>query len=192
MNLVAAPQFMTGLSENVAAPTSDFDSILRLYQAKVFRFILASTRDKDTAETLTQDCFFSAYRAWNRFRGDSSIETWLMKIAVNLVRDQARNRRIRFWRHIQIAGKPVETLCNQLCNGERSPEQNALLKEEIMAVWEAAATLPERQRTVFLLRFVEDMDLAEIASATGLKEGTVKSHLFRALEAVRVRMGSRK
>lgn len=192
MNLTATSQLMTGLSENVAAPTCDFESVLRLYRPRVFRFILASTRDKDTAETLTQDCFFSAYRAWSRFRGDSSVETWLMKIAVNLIRDQARNRRLRFWRHTQIAGKPVEALSDRLSDHHRSPEQNALLQEEVMAVWEAAASLPERQRTVFLLRFVEDMDLAEIAAATGLKEGTVKTHLFRALQAVRERIGSRK
>jgi RNA polymerase sigma-70 factor (ECF subfamily) len=59
----------------------------------------------------------------------------------------------------------------------------------VAAVWEAAAKLPERQRTVFLLRFVEDMDLLEIAYATGIKEGTVKAHLFRAMRAVRVRLG---
>jgi RNA polymerase sigma-70 factor, ECF subfamily len=192
MNLTATSQLMTGLTENVAAQTSDFESIVRLYQPKVFRFILASTRDKDTAETLTQECFFSAYRSWNRFRGDCSLETWLMKIAVNLVRDQARNRRFRFWRHTQITGKPVEALRDRLADQQRSPEQEALLKEEVTAVWEAAATLPERQRTVFLLRFVEDMDLSEIAAATGTKEGTVKTHLFRALQAVRERIGIRK
>ncbi len=192
MNLAAANQLMTGLTENVAAQTSDFESILRLYRPKIFRFILASTRDKDTAETLTQDCFFSAYRAWSRFRGDCSVETWLMKIAVNLVRDQARNRRLRFWKHTQMAGKPVEALRDRLSDRQCSPEQSALLKEEVMAVWEAAATLPERQRTVFLLRFVEDMDLAEIAAATGTKEGTVKTHLSRALQAVRERIGRRK
>jgi RNA polymerase sigma-70 factor (ECF subfamily) len=59
----------------------------------------------------------------------------------------------------------------------------------VAAVWEAAAKLPERQRTVFLLRFVEDMDLLEIAYATGMKEGTVKTHLFRAMRAVRTRLG---
>jgi RNA polymerase sigma-70 factor, ECF subfamily len=192
MNLAVATQFMTGLGEKATAQTSDFESILGLYRSKVFRFILASTRDKDTAETLTQDCFFSAYRAWNRFRGDSSVETWLMKIAVNLIRDRARNRRLQFWRQTQLTGKPVEALGDRLADHQRSPEQHALLKEKVMAVWEAAATLPERQRTVFLLRFVEDMDLAEIAAVTGAKEGTVKTHLFRALQAVRERMGDRK
>jgi RNA polymerase sigma-70 factor (ECF subfamily) len=66
------------------------------------------------------------------------------------------------------------------------------VKQQVQAVWDATATLSERQRTVFLLRFVEDMDLLEIAAATGLKEGTVKVHLFRALQAVRERVGGAK
>jgi RNA polymerase sigma-70 factor, ECF subfamily len=62
----------------------------------------------------------------------------------------------------------------------------------VRAVWNAAASLSERQRTVFLLRFVEDMDLLEIAAVTGMKEGTVKAHLFRALQAVRAGLEERK
>jgi DNA-directed RNA polymerase specialized sigma24 family protein len=57
-------------------------------------------------------------------------------------------------------------------------------------VWSAARSLTERQRTVFLLRFVEDMDLLEIAAVTGMKEGTVKAHLFRALNAVRAELST--
>jgi RNA polymerase sigma-70 factor (ECF subfamily) len=66
---------------------------------------------------------------------------------------------------------------------------SAQVKQQLQAVWSAAASLPERQRSVFLLRFVEDMDLLEIAAATGMKEGTVKVHLFRALRTVRERAG---
>ena len=62
-------------------------------------------------------------------------------------------------------------------------------KEQVQAVWDATRSLSERQRTVFLLRFVEDMDLLEITVATGMKEGTVKTHLFRALRAVRENIG---
>jgi RNA polymerase sigma-70 factor (ECF subfamily) len=64
-----------------------------------------------------------------------------------------------------------------------------LMRERVNSVWRAAGNLPERQRTVFLLRFVEDMDLLEIASATGMKEGTVKAHLFSAVRNVRRKMG---
>jgi RNA polymerase sigma-70 factor (ECF subfamily) len=114
-----------------------------------------------------------------------------MQIAVNLVRDYSRNRRFQFWKRTQVLAKPVEGVQDWLSDGRHSPETAALLKEEIQAIWNTADHLPEKQRTVFLLRFVEDMDLLEIATVTGMKEGTVKTHLFRALQTVRERMGAR-
>ncbi len=76
-----------------------------------------------------------------------------------------------------------------LPHGAINPEQTVLVKERVAAVWDAASQLPERQRTVFLLRFVEEMELLEIAAVTGLQEGSVKVHLFRALRRVRERVG---
>jgi RNA polymerase sigma-70 factor (ECF subfamily) len=70
-----------------------------------------------------------------------------------------------------------------------SPEQRAILLEQVRAVWDATGALSERQRTVFVLRFVDDMDIADIASATGLTCGAVNVHLFRAVRAVRKRVG---
>jgi RNA polymerase sigma-70 factor (ECF subfamily) len=70
-----------------------------------------------------------------------------------------------------------------------SPEEKALINERVRAVWEAAGALSARQKTVFLLRFVEEMELLEIAETTGLSEGAVKSHLFRAVHTVRKRLG---
>jgi RNA polymerase sigma-70 factor (ECF subfamily) len=168
-----------------------FESIVRLYRPKIFRFVLSSLRDQDAAETVTQDCFMKAYRTRERFRGHCSLNTWLMQIAVNLVRDHARNRRLRFWRKAERNAKPAEKLGDRLNSGEVSAEAQALWREQIEAIWSAAGRLPERQRTVFLLRFVEDMDILEIASVCEMKEGTVKTHLFRALQAVREEMGVR-
>ena len=170
----------------------DFETLVRLYRPKVFRFALASLRDVDAAETVTQDCFLRAYQASGRFRAECSIQTWLMQIAVNLVRDQYRNRRFQFWRRASLtAVTPADAAGRSIPDDARSPEAQALLRERVAAIWEAAGKLPERQRTVFLLRFVEDMDLLEIAAATGLKEGTVKTHLFRALRTVRERLGEK-
>src|SRR5262245_32588330 len=73
-----------------------------------------------------------------------------------------------------------------------SPETKTFVKEQMEAVWAATIALSERQRTVFLLRFVEDMELLEIAAATGLTEGAVKVHLFRAVQSVRKRIRSLK
>jgi RNA polymerase sigma-70 factor (ECF subfamily) len=73
------------------ADLDDFEAIVRFHWPRVFRFALASLRDRDAAQSVAQDCFMRAHRARNEFRGESSIQTWVMQIAVNLVRDAARH-----------------------------------------------------------------------------------------------------
>jgi RNA polymerase sigma-70 factor (ECF subfamily) len=167
----------------------DFDSLVEIYRPRIFRFALASLRDRDAAETVAQDCFLKAHGALAFFRGDCSMQTWLMGIAVNLIRDQMRSRRLQFWKRTRGAPLPRERLPSA-CSppGNDSPERQAVVKQQIESVWAATEFLSDRQRTVFLLRFVEDMDILEIAAAAGMKEGTVKTHMFRALHAVRQRM----
>lgn len=189
MQLAATPELETEIRSDVAVLTADFEALVRLYRPKVFRFALASLRDVDAAETVTQDCFLRAYQARESFEQRCSLHTWLMQIAVNLIRDHIRNRRFQFWRRANRAAKPVDAAGIAIADHGRSPEAQALLRERVAAIWTAADRLPEKQRMVFLLRFVEDLDLLEIADATGMKEGTVKTHLFRALRAVRERIG---
>jgi RNA polymerase sigma-70 factor (ECF subfamily) len=191
MDGMAAARMTSGWIEAAPVRADDFASIAIACRPRVFRYALASLRDRDAAETVAQDCLIRAYHGWERFRRDCSIETWLMQIAVNLVRDHLRNRKIRFWKRVQLTAVPAETIGGLVSDGAESAESRLLLKERVEAVWEAAGRLPEKQRTVFLLRFVEDMELLEIAAATGMKEGTVKTHLFRALKAVRERLGVR-
>lgn len=177
----------TAIMEHSAAEARDFDAVVRLYWPRVFRFALASLRDRDAAEALTQDCFLHAYKAWERFRGEASIQTWLMRIAVNLVRDASRNRRLQFWkrlRDVDADGIGVYARDRRL-----SPEAETLLREQIAGIWKTTASLPERQKSVFLLRFADEMTLLEIAAATGLSENAVKVHLYRALRTVRAQMG---
>lgn len=180
------------VSDTGADESEDFDSLVRLHRPRVFRFILASLRDRETAENLTQDCFVRAYQARGQFRGASSIATWFMKIAANLVRNHESSSRLKFWRRSLHSGVDMADIGNSIADRQQSAEEAALVQEQVKAIWAAAAGLSARQRTVFLLRFVEDMDLLEIADVTGMKEGTVKTHLFRALQSVRARLGETK
>jgi RNA polymerase sigma-70 factor, ECF subfamily len=170
--------------EGSVQEVADFDAVVRLYWPRVFRFALASLRDRDAAQTVAQDCFLKAYRARDQFRGEASLLTWLLQITVNLVRDYTRSRRLQFWK----SARPDAAL-HWVPDGEIDPERRVLVKEQVETVWSATARLPERQRTVFLLRFVEEMELLEIAALTGLKEGAVKVHLYRALRRVRAEVG---
>jgi RNA polymerase sigma-70 factor (ECF subfamily) len=170
----------------------EFSAVVTRHRPQIFRFLLASTRDPDLAETLTQDCFLKAHRNWAGFRGDSSPMTWLMRIAINLQKDHWRNRRMQFWRQTQTNAVDLDEASDWLPSGESSIEVQLLAKERVGQVWKAVEGLSERQRTVFLLRYVEEQELSEIAHATELSEGTVKAHLSRALARVRKELGGRR
>ena len=178
---------MTGTADP-AEEIQDFDRVMETYQPVIFRFMFASLRDRDAAETLTQDCFLRAYRHRNRFRGSASVKTWLMRIAVNLVRDRLRNRRLQFWRRTQLSAIEEYKVNDSVATRGLSPESQTLLNDQVSGIWQAAGSLSHMQRSVFLLRFVEEMDLIEIADALGVTEGTVKSHLSRALNNIRERI----
>lgn len=174
-------------ADEVAA--QEFSNVVATHRPQIFRFLLASTRDVDLAETLTQDCFLKAHRNWASFRGESTAMTWLMRIAINLQKDHWRDRRMQFWRHTQTNSVELDEASEWLPSGESSAEQKVLAHERVGQVWKAVEGLSERQRTVFLLRYVEEQELSEIAIATGLSEGTVKAHLSRALARVRKELG---
>jgi RNA polymerase sigma-70 factor, ECF subfamily len=174
-------------ARNITA--EEFDALVRRHQRRVYRLLLMLLRDSDEADNLTQECFLRAYQSMRSFRGECSLETWLLRIAANLARDHVRNRRTSFWQRLLGIGEDGDDgWAEKLHAHGASPEQALMAREEVRAVWEAANQLSQQQRAVFMLRFVEDMELNEIASVLGLQAGSVKTHLFRALQHVRSKM----
>jgi len=172
-------------AEGIAA--QEFDQIVRLHQRRIYRVLWTLVRDHELADNLTQDCFLRAYQRRNSFRGDASVETWLIRIAVNLARDHARNRRVQCWfslfhRATEASG---EASAVEVPDQSPSPERVLLAREQVAAVGSILEKLSPQQQTAFSLRFFEDMSLEEIAQAMELEVGTVKAHLFRAASAVR-------
>src|SRR2546427_10473009 len=98
MKPTATTGFIAVRMENPALDIEDFEQLVEQYRTRVLRFLFASVHDMDLAETLTQDCFWKAYKYRAAFRGDCSVNTWLMRIAINLVRDHTRSRRFQFWK----------------------------------------------------------------------------------------------
>ena len=166
----------------------DFTPLVRLHQQRIYRVLLGMVRDSDAAQTLTQECFLKAYQSRASFRGEASVGVWLLKIAVNLARDHRRSRLKEFWRRLFASSRDVADIAERLPDPHASQERMLLAKEEVAAVWSAVEKLPPQQRAVFILRFVEEMSLEEIAEATSLKLGTVKIHIFRAVRTIRQRL----
>jgi RNA polymerase sigma-70 factor (ECF subfamily) len=145
-------------------------------------------RDPDAAQNLTQECFLKAYQRRASFRGEANVGVWLLKIAVNLARDHRRSRLREFWLRFSSSSEEVEDLGQRLPDPHASQERVLVGREEVASVWSVVEKLSPQQREVFILRFVEEMSLEEIAAATSLKVGTVKTHLFRAVHAMRQRL----
>jgi RNA polymerase sigma-70 factor, ECF subfamily len=175
------------IRQSPATQLDDMASIVAMYEQRIFRFHLISIRDRDVAQSLTQDTFVRAWAARETFRGDCSISTWLMRIALNLIRDHTRTDRFRFWRRVSETAVDVSDVASHVPHRDSSLESRLIASEQMALVWESVAQLSDRQRTVFLLRFVEDLELSEIASVTGLPISTVKTHLYRALATIRAR-----
>ena len=168
------------------ASAESFGEFVRQHQRRVYRVISLLIKDEDAADTLTQECFLRAYQNLPSFRGECRVETWLLRIAVNLVRDHVKNRRASFWK--KLIGLDDADQASPIAAPHPSPERELLARAEVKAVLASVESLSPQQRTVFLLRFVEEMSLAEIAEVLGLRVGSVKAHLFRALGSVRQMM----
>lgn len=163
----------------------DFAAVAQSYRPQIFRFLLISMCDINLAETLTQECFLKAHRGWHSFRGQSSVKSWLIRIAINLQNDHWRSRSLGFWKEARKSSLDLDLTNDWIPSRESSPEAQVAAREQVAQVWKAVNRMTQRSRTVFVLCFVEQLTLKEIVLATGLAESTVKSHLSRALEIVR-------
>jgi RNA polymerase sigma-70 factor (ECF subfamily) len=107
------------------------------------------------------------------------------------MRDHQRTRKFQFWRRVQKTAPDLSELSSLLPSGESSPESQILARERAEQVSAMLEALSPNQRTIFLMRFIEEMELQEICQATGMQISTVKTHLHRAVKAVRLKLGGR-
>ncbi len=174
---------LVGLRSEAASGLEDFDHLIRQYQQRVYRLILAQIGEPEIAEELTQECFVRAYQHRNNFRGDSQIYTWLARIAINLTRDYFRNRKLAFWRKLVRLDSSEQESNRALAvpaDGD-SPEEQVMRDERLAKAMAIVRRLSPAQRETLLLSVIEEMSLEEIARCTNRRIGTVKTHLFRAM-----------
>jgi len=181
----------TEIEKILAGETDRFEYFVRAYQKRIFRLAYTLLRDPAEADALTQEVFVKAYRGLAEFKGAASFETWATRIAINAVRDVARRRKpVVPFGDLRGAGEedgPEIPARLDPADGT-SPERDLMRREIRCRIADALVTLSPRQRTVFVMKHYEELSIAEIGAATGLDEGTVKSHLFRAARKLRERL----
>ena len=140
--------------------------------------------DEEAARDLAQDALLKAHQSLHTFRGEASLKTWVIRIAVNEGLKRLRRRRLKDrvtgWLRAGQSPDAGYGLSRPV-----NPEQAAGVREQMEVLERALGELPARQRTVLVLRYLEGMGVDEIAEVLGIGPGTVKTHLVRAVRRVR-------
>ena len=160
-----------------------FDLLVRKYQHRVIAVINRYVRDPDEAMDVAQETFVKAYRALDRFRGESAFYTWIFRIAVNTAKNHIVSRRRRP-PDADIEVEEAEHYEGGEWLHELANPENELFKDELeRAVYRALEKLPEDLRTSVTLREFDGLSYEEIAEVMDCPVGTVRSRIFRAREA---------
>ena len=142
---------LSPVRDRMIAELEDINTLCATYRSRIYRYALLSLRDADLAESVTQDCFLKAHRVRSEFRGDCSVATWLTRIATNLIRDSTRSRKFQFWKTATSTAVEAGAMADRLRSPGLSPESFLQVRQELVKVWDTVATLPGKQRSVFLL-----------------------------------------
>jgi RNA polymerase sigma-70 factor (ECF subfamily) len=164
---------------------SAYTELVAEHQRMVVQLAMNLLGDRDEALDLSQDVFLRVFRTIHRFRGQSSLRTWIYRIAVN----QARNRH-RFWtrrhRSDQVSlDQHIAAHGELISQRDASPDRLLAQKELADQLNQALDGLPFDQRTAIVLREIDGLSYEEIAFSLGVAVGTVKSRLTRARQALR-------
>jgi len=163
----------------------EFEPWMAREQKRIYLLCLRLLRNRDEADSATQDVFVKAYRGLQGSKGQGieCPEKWLTTVAVRTCLDLLRSKRWAFWR--RTSGQSADALLHVL-PASGANQHDAVMSREITLRLDAALQkLPPRQRSVFILRHDEDRSLEEIAGILGVDVGTVKAHLARAIRKLR-------
>jgi RNA polymerase sigma factor (sigma-70 family) len=158
-----------------------YEELVNQHQATAFRVAWLITRSSPDAEEVAQDGFLKAYRALGRFHEGAPFRPWLLRIVAN----EARNRKVATQRRERLALKAIE---GQAPDGAAPAEVEAIASSERAELIAAISRLDERDQLVIGARFFLELSEAEAAAALGVRRGTVKSRLSRALARLREEM----
>jgi RNA polymerase sigma-70 factor (ECF subfamily) len=157
-----------------------FEQLIDRFQGDIYRMIYYRIRARMDAEDLTQDVFIRAYRNISRVREPDRFRSWLFTIAVNRVNDYLRKKRIRSIFKSSDEGPEIQPAATQ--PGEQPEALEQVLKEDF---WRQVGLILEKlsrmEREVFMLRFMDSLNINEIAKILKKSESTIKTHLYRAL-----------
>jgi len=176
------------VAELQAGSEQAFTYLLRVYQNPVFNLVLRVVDNPAEAPDVLQDVFIKVFKGIKQFHGDSSLKTWIYRIAIHEASNHRRGWMRRHWHEplsIDDTGAEGILWAAEVKTGSETPYRLLEQAERQEILRRALASLAQPYRTVVVLREIEGMAYDEIAQVTGMAEGTVKSRLMRGREMLR-------
>ncbi|WP_028603048.1 RNA polymerase sigma factor RpoE [Ottowia thiooxydans] len=169
-----------------------FELLVIKYQRRIERLIGRMVRDVDLVQDIAQETFIRAWRALHQFRGDAQFYTWLYRIAVNTAKktllEMKRDPTVSEAALLSADNDDETSRPQNELTSEETPETELAAREIAAAVNAAMEALPEDLRQAVTLREIEGLSYEEIAEAMNCPIGTVRSRIFRAREAISVKV----
>ena len=178
-----SPDVIEGLVRRIRSGDRDaFVVLTRIYQKKVFILAYSFFRNKEDAVDLVQDVFLRIFEKIDSFQEDRNFEAWMIQVAKNICIDRYRRTRGRREMESDVRVDEIPLADHSSPDAGRSSDLKAVLAQSV-------DRLAERQKTIFLMRHVNQMGNEEIARVLNISTGTVKSLHFKAIRKLRTLMG---
>jgi len=180
------------VAKSLRGDTEAFRTIVERYQERVYNVAFQMTGSHEDSLDLAQDSFLRVFRALSSFKGDSSLGTWIHRIAHNIVIDELRKRRRRpvvaMSTDTVVITEDGEHMLEWSAPMDEAPEEQLLRAEKKREIEQALQRISPEHRSVLVMRDIEGLTYEEVAEVLGLNVGTVKSRLNRARLALREKL----
>ncbi|MBM4765408.1 RNA polymerase sigma factor SigW [Bacillus sp. B15-48] len=175
----------TRISEVVKGDRNAFAEIVELYKDKVFQLCYRMLGNRHDAEDIAQEAFIRAYVNIQSFNQTKKFSSWIYRIATNLCIDRIRKKKPDYFLDAEVPGTEGLTMYSQVSSQQALPEDQLESMELQETVQREITKLPEKYRTVIVLKYMEELSLNEISEILDLPLGTVKTRIHRGREALR-------
>ncbi len=166
-----------------------YADLVDMYKDKVYYICYRTLGNSHDAEELAQDSFVRAYIHIEKYNMNMKFSSWLYRIATNACIDWLRKKKPDYYLDAEIAGTEGLTMYSQVAASGELPEGKLETKELQVTVQTAISRLPEKYRTIIILKYIDELSLQEISDIVSLPVGTVKTRIHRGREALRKLLG---
>ena len=167
------------ISQVIKGDQEAYSDNVEIYQDKVFQICYRMLGNRHEAEDVAQEAFLRAYLNIHTFKKDLKFSSWLYRIATNLCIDRMRKKKPDYYLVSEVSGTDGLTLYSQIPSEQRTPDQDVENMELSETIQQEISKLPEKYRSVIVLRYIDELSLNEISDVLELPLGTVKTRIHR-------------